>query len=52
MKSRTTLLLAALAAPLLHAGSLTLTPLSSVRNGDPGDLFDASAAEIVKFGPA
>jgi hypothetical protein len=31
---------------------LTLNPISSVRNGDAVDLFDQSAAEIVKFDAA
>lgn len=56
MKLPTHLLTAALAVPALAttgiAGeTLAFTPLSTVRNGDPADLFDASAAEIVKFDP-
>ena len=43
----------ALAYYPLFADTLSLTPISTVRNnGDAADLFDASAAEIVKFDPA
>lgn len=48
----TTLLLAtALAHTPLLADSIGLTPISTVRNGIAADLFDQSAAEIVKFDP-
>ncbi|BCX46457.1 alkaline phosphatase protein [Haloferula helveola] len=53
MISRITL--AATAALTLHAAAgetLEFTPLSTVRLGDPISLFDASAAEIVKFDAA
>ncbi|MCB1133184.1 MAG: hypothetical protein KDN05_18830, partial [Verrucomicrobiae bacterium] len=54
MKLPIHLLTAAFAIPALTstglAGeTLAFTPLSSVRNGEPAELFDASAAEIVKF---
>jgi DNA-binding beta-propeller fold protein YncE len=51
MKSPVILLASALAHAPLFAQSLGLTPISTVRNGDAADLFDASAAEIVKFDP-
>ncbi|MBB5351788.1 hypothetical protein HNR46_002027 [Haloferula luteola] len=41
--------------PSLVAGAyaeLSLEPLGTARNGDPASLFDASAAEIVKFDSA
>jgi hypothetical protein len=43
--------LAGLAAQTANAG-LSLEPISSVRNGNAADLFDQSAAEIVKFDAA
>jgi hypothetical protein len=56
MKPPSLFLATALSAPMLAplplvADALTLTPLSTVSIGDPADLFDAAAAEIVKFDP-
>lgn len=51
MKSPTILLAAALAQCPLFAQKLSFDPISTVRNGEAADLFDQSAAEIVKFDP-
>lgn len=40
----------ALSAPMASA-QITLNPISTSQNGVPADLYDGSAAEIVKFDP-
>jgi DNA-binding beta-propeller fold protein YncE len=53
MKTSFLILAGAIAHTSLFAAepTISLQPISTVRNGDPAELFDQSAAEIVKFDP-